>query len=447
MVDAMVAKLFAERRPDTAAKLLDPGCGTGEFISGVLRWCAAHRQPVPGIVGVELDPARAASARARFAGVSSVEIREADFLQPSTERFDYIIGNPPYVSILALSAEERLTYRSRYRTASGRFDLYVLFFEQALRMLAPGGRLVFITPEKFAYVETARPLREMLLSYHIDELCFAPEDTFEGKVAYPLIATVSRTPARGTSRIVHRSGRTLHAAIATASSWLPLLEGVSQETAALTLGDVTRRISCGVATGADGVFVVPEAKVSASLLPFAYPTLSGRQIAPNRQLHRHSMLLAPYDEHGHLLKESALGALGDFLREPARSAQLRSRTCAARKPWYAFHDSFPIDDLRRPKILCKDITEKPFFVLDRDGSIVPRHSVYYIVPEYSADLEPLADYLNSETAHDWLTAHCQRAAKGFLRLQSHVLKSLPVPAEFGVRGRTPEPLELALLPA
>ncbi len=35
----------------------------------------------------------------------------------------------------------------------------------------------------------------------------------------------------------------------------------------------------------------------------------------------------------------------------------------------------------RPKILCKDIGEKPQFWVDRSGQIVPRHSVYYIVPQ------------------------------------------------------------------
>ena len=48
---------------------------------------------------------------------AQVTIRNADFLQPSRETFDFVIGNPPYVSILELSAEERLAYRTAYRTA------------------------------------------------------------------------------------------------------------------------------------------------------------------------------------------------------------------------------------------------------------------------------------------------------------------------------------------
>ena len=45
-----------------------------------------------------------------------------------------------------------------------------------------------------------------------------------------------------------------------------------------------------------------------------------------------------------------------------------------------------------------------------------------------AELLPeLCEYLNSPEVAKWLMAHCQRAANGFLRLQSHVLKALPLP--------------------
>jgi len=129
-----------------------------------------------------------------------------------------------------------------------------------------------------------------------------------------------------------------------------------------------------------------------------------------------------------LLPEPYLGALGHFLREPSRLDRLQARSCVAHKAWYAFHDNLPRSDMRRPKLLCKDITESPFIVVDHDGTIVPRHSVFYIVPSNPDDLEPLAEYSNSPYVTAWLRAHCQRAAGGVLRLQSHVLKRIPVPA-------------------
>ncbi len=86
-----------------------------------------------------------------------------------------------------------------------------------------------------------------------------------------------------------------------------------------------------------------------------------------------------------------------------------------------------MSDLLRPKILCKDISKKPCFWADKDAKFVPRHSVYYIVPNDPEIIDELVDYLNSIEAQNWLEDHCHRAANGFLRLQSTVLKKLPVP--------------------
>ncbi len=445
----MVGKLFAEGPPALGARLLDCGCGDGVFIAGVLRRCRAQGWHAPEIVGVELDPLRAGAARDAFRGHANVTICQQDFLSQRTDHFDYVIGNPPYVSILELSPAERLVYRVAFQTARGRFDLYALFFEQAMRLLRPNGRLVFITPEKFLYVETARPLRELMRSMHVEEFSFLDEDTFPDRVVYPLITTlVHRTP-RGRTRVRRRDGTHTTLTIASADSLMASVQGFSSAQSQTTLADISLRISCGVATGADSEFVVPTRSLPDALREYAHPTVAGRQILPSGEMIAPSSMLAPYDQSGALLPEHRLGALGDYLREPDRRARLAARSCTRLKPWYAFHDSFPLEAMRRPKLLCKDITESPFFVTDSVGLFVPRHSVYYIVPNNPSDIAVLAEYLNSEAAVSWLRAHCQRAAGGFLRLQSHVLKQLPVPEHLAgelARQRANAPL-LELLPA
>lgn len=451
VVDLMVSKLFAERTVSADSSVLDPGCGDGEFIAGVLRYCRESGATAPQILGVELDPDRAATARARFATDSNVTIDCADFLAPQSRTFEYVIGNPPYVSIGRLSVSERTQYRAFFSTAKGRFDLYSLFFEQALRMLRSDGRLVFITPEKFTYVETARPLRNLLCHRGVAELHYCREDIFDGYITYPLITTVSAQVEDSPARIRHRDGRQTSARLPQTASWMPAISGFVHAscTRSATLSDYALRISCGVATGADGVFVIRREKVTPELVEYAYPTVAGRQLHADCELRQPtSFLLAPYDTAGRLLPESRLGALGKLLRDPSRRAVLEARTCVARKPWYAYHDSFPITDMLRPKLLAKDIGAEPVFVADRAGTIVPRHSVYYIVPRNPVDLPILADYLESDEARGWLRSHCQRAANGFLRVQSHVLKQLPIPARVSalLSGREDAMDLVALLP-
>ena len=423
LVDDMVERLFTDAPPRPDSLVLDPGCGEGVFIAGVLRWCARRGVAPPRIVGVEMHPDRASEARRRFADVPSVEIRETDFLARDGETADFVVGNPPYVSITGLSEDEKTRYRERFTTASGRFDLYALFFEQALRRLVPGGRLVFVTPEKYLTTAAARPLRALLGRHAVRDVVLLPEDTFPGVVTYPAV-TVVDAAAPGATRVALRNGTERRVTV-TPDGAAVHVRSAGRDHRGLVLGDVTQRISCGVATGADGVFVRPLADLPDALAAFAYPTLSGRQLTPGLGLKPTDAMLLPYDETGALLPPERLGALGTFLGE--HRIALEARTCARRKPWVAFHETPPLSALLLPKLLCKDIAQRPHFWIDRDGSVVPRHSVYYIVPTDGVDLDALAEALNSESTAEWLIAHAQPAANGYRRLQSTVLRQIPLP--------------------
>lgn len=440
VVDDMVRRLLDGFPLTPETRVLDPGCGDGAFIAGVLRHCVAHSLPIPRIVGVELHPERAEAARALFVGQPQVEIRQADFLRdPLATTFDLIVGNPPYVSITQLDPDEKAAYRSLFQTATGRFDLYSLFFEQSLRLLAKEGRLVFITPEKYTYVESTERLRTMLRNRGVSELIFANEATFGALVTYPLITVVGGHSSEPSTRIKRRDGSEEAVALPYSGSWSGHIAGAAHDVTGLTLADLSLRISCGVATGADGVFVANASGLPISLHPFAHPTIAGREILPSGLIRPRHVMLAPYDADGALIPEDQLGALGAYLGETERAVRLKARTCAQRKPWYAFHDNFPIRDMLRPKLLCKDITERPFFVVDADGTIVPRHSVYYVVPAADVDLHELARHLNSEETVRWLRNHLQKAANGFVRMQSHVLKKLPIPADIASPGFSADP--------
>lgn len=428
VVRSMVAKLFADRAPTPDGLLIDPGCGEGVFIDGVLAWCRERGVAPPRILGIELHPERARVAQERFAAEPTVEIREADFLEGEWPAADYVIGNPPYVAITKLSEAEKKRYRSAFTTAYNRFDLYFLFIEQGLNLLRPGGRLVFITPEKYLTVASARPVRQLLAQRAVRDVELLDERTFAGLTTYPSVLTVDAAAPEEPARLVRRDGSERR--LPFEPTGRPLTQALygsdTRVSDGPTLGDVCVRISCGVATGADAVYVREASDLEVPLRRFAHPTIAGKQLG-DADAESADVMLVPYDEAGSLLERGELGALGRYLER--HRARLEQRTCARRKPWYAFHETPPLEALLRPKLLCKDIAAAPEFWADPDGSIVPRHSVYYLVPKEASMLAPLESYLNGLEARTWLEANCQRAANGYLRLQSTVLKRLPVPAD------------------
>ncbi len=75
--------------------------------------------------------------------------------------FDAVIGNPPYVRQEQLAAIKP-ALKARYAAYDGVADLYVYFFEQALRLLRPGGRFAFTVTNKWLKAGYAEELRGLL---------------------------------------------------------------------------------------------------------------------------------------------------------------------------------------------------------------------------------------------------------------------------------------------
>jgi len=80
---------------------------------------------------------------------------------PPTGGFDAVIGNPPYVRQEAIKAQKP-ALKGLFHAFDGAADLYVYFYEQALRLLRPGGRLSYVVTNKWLKAGYAEALRGLL---------------------------------------------------------------------------------------------------------------------------------------------------------------------------------------------------------------------------------------------------------------------------------------------
>jgi adenine-specific DNA-methyltransferase len=123
-------------------RVLEPSAGDGAF-----------SERLPGCVAIEFD------ARVARAGM-----RHGDFFAyPLEERFDTVIGNPPYVRFQDIPAETRL--RLDMRHFDGRSNLFLFFIEKCVRHLDDGGELIFIVPREFIKLTAARKLNQWLFEH------------------------------------------------------------------------------------------------------------------------------------------------------------------------------------------------------------------------------------------------------------------------------------------
>ncbi|WP_135533252.1 Eco57I restriction-modification methylase domain-containing protein [Halostella pelagica] len=435
LAEKMVRRAFRDDPPERDDRILYPGCGDAPFAAAVETVCDAEGWEYPDGTGIESNPEHLTRARDR--GLTHAEFEERDFLADDmldAGEFDYVIGNPPYVPIEGLSEDEKDRYKAAFSTATGRFDLYILFFERALSMLAEGGVLSFVTPEKFEYVDTAEPLRRLLTSdgVRVEEIEHIPEDAFTGLITFPCVTTVRRTQDDGDTVVKLRDGSTHTTTLPGGDSWASNVRGADVEDmqTGATLGDVTERISPGLATGADKVFEMKADEVPDSIDDrWVRPTVSGSQLRECDGPRTDSVFVCPYKSDGTLADEGELGGFYDWLEE--HRERLENRSCVeGGKTWYAWHENPPMQDILQPKIVFRDIAKEPRFWPEDHGDVVPKHSVYYAVPKDGVPMDDLIEYLNSPEARMWMEAHCQKAHNGYYRLQSRVLRDLPVPKEW-----------------
>ena len=84
-------------------------------------------------------------------------------LDGNFEGFSIILGNPPYISAKDLPSDYKELLRELYTTAVHQFDLYTIFIELSLHLLAKEGLFSFIIPESYLGRTSFAESRRMLL--------------------------------------------------------------------------------------------------------------------------------------------------------------------------------------------------------------------------------------------------------------------------------------------
>lgn len=88
-------------------------------------------------------------------------IRNKDFLKQPIEKYDYIIGNPPYITYHDLSESDRLYLKENFVSCEeGRFDYSYAFIEASIKSLEENGKLVYLVPYSVIKNKFANKLRE-----------------------------------------------------------------------------------------------------------------------------------------------------------------------------------------------------------------------------------------------------------------------------------------------
>lgn len=164
-------------------RVLENSCGKGNILLEIVkRYIVDSRknqisdeQIIKGIesniVAFEVDEeevkvcVRKLNKLAEKMGLSQVNwnINNKDFLKQPNEKYDYIIGNPPYITYHDLSENDREDLKQNFLSCEeGRFDYSYAFIEASVKSLDENGKLIYLIPYSVVKNKFANKLREYI---------------------------------------------------------------------------------------------------------------------------------------------------------------------------------------------------------------------------------------------------------------------------------------------
>lgn len=387
-------------------------------------------------------------------------VRRADYLFDSINvPADFVIGNPPYVRLEHIPEETADRYRDAFPTMRGRADLYVAFFEAALRQLKDEGTCAFICADRWMRNQYGAELRELITSAFAVDVVIEMHDAnaFDDEVdAYPAI-TVIRQKKQGKTIVASAGAETEGFSSATVcdalrrsigdksrmtaaglraarvDNWfkgkdpwpcrspeqLALLRRLEDQFRPL---EANSKVGIGVATGNDKVFVTKEPQLveSSRLLKLAM----ARDISGGKMEWSGHYLVDPWDSYG-IVKLAKYPLLCRYFESHAHDLKKRHTALKSADVWYKTIDRVTHSLTEKPKLYIADIKNVLDPVLDQ-GETYPHHNLYFIESDMW-DLEVLGGLLISTIGQFFVESYGVRMRGGYLRFQAQYLRRIRVP--------------------
>ncbi|MBF2002053.1 MAG: N-6 DNA methylase [Synechococcales cyanobacterium M58_A2018_015] len=130
----------------------------------------------------------------------------------ATGGFDAVIGNPPYLDAEWMTTHLP-TWRSYcnryYQTASGNWDLFCVFIEQALRLCRPGGCTSLVVPNKLFSADYAAPARRLLAQTTLLAIRDYTQVAAFAAAVYPVVYVAQKVPPPPNPKIRYEQMQTL----------------------------------------------------------------------------------------------------------------------------------------------------------------------------------------------------------------------------------------------
>ena len=158
-------------------RILDPGCGSGNFLIQMYKKLKDNNFSISEIIdmlyGYDIDKIAVLIAKINLYNIdnnidyNSLNIKKFDFFRDTIDgKFDAIIGNPPWG--MKYTKKEKDELKERYGKGFAKQDSFAQFIIKSFDVLNEDGELGFVLPSSILNIAVHKYIREILLSYKIN---------------------------------------------------------------------------------------------------------------------------------------------------------------------------------------------------------------------------------------------------------------------------------------
>jgi adenine-specific DNA-methyltransferase len=422
--------------------VLDPACGDGRFLVPAAEFIIKTSAPerlqhnLSQLSGWDIDAEALRLCRANLdqliAGLGITvkwNLHHIDALRQlnTRQKYDFIVGNPPYIRIQHLPENQRKYIRQKYSFCkNGSTDAYVAFFQLASILLKADGVCGFITPNSYFSSETARPLRTFFekkqnlihITNYASKLVFGKTGTYSAITIFGKAAREGFLFEKSDENLTYTSREISFSELRENAVW-QLSVDTLQEVQGTKLGEICQ-ISVGLTTLSDALYlftihsehddlVTATNKKGVTVLlekSLLQPVVKGSKLKSSDDPIK-EYILFPYqkDDAGkhRIIPEETIQSCFpmtyDYLISIKSLLAQRDNGKPNATAWYAFGRAQGLDHSFGKKIIFSPMNISPNFVLYENPDCTV-YSGYFI--KYDGDYEALLKQLNSPRMAEYI---------------------------------------------
>jgi len=317
--------------------------------------------------------------------------------------FDVVIGNPPYVEFKQLDIQIKKALEPKYKTAKGKYDLFIPFIEKGLQLLNQNGVISYIVPSMFIKRDYGKEIRKYIAeNAQIQKLIyFGDFQVFDQVTVFPFIFILSKNKTYQTSEIVlfptqkglnhfavnkslnnPLNDISLKYTISTnhfdSNPWSlqddaikSLKDKIEGTPNSVRLQDISKYIFVGIQSGKDEVFFLNEETINNQQLEreIVIPIFKGRDIMKYKSSWGGTYIIFPYDkESNKVIDENRLKNtypnVYRYLKERRDLLKGRDYFEKSNKLWYELWCERNFQKFNQLKIVNAEISDNNRFYLD-----------------------------------------------------------------------------------